>query len=148
MIIYGSRPRQTEPGNYIPSMQSTMQNPTREEQMLHSTRKFTDYLIEMCCRHELGVAQFTDIGLNMIVQHIIGNWHLIEHQHKKLVDIEKLKVSPSGAYINFPTMIRHCACKVAMNIPDGPLFKQPYCYIHQYVADMMGKQTNQEYICE
>ncbi len=119
--------------------------PTRQDLNDKYNRMFSDYLINCCCRHELGVSYLSEQGFNGIAFELIKHWEYVTHQHKHLVDFEKLKVSSSGSYITFPHAVRLLACKLAAGIPNGPMYKQTYAFIADYCEVMQGEKCNTEY---
>jgi hypothetical protein len=106
---------------------------------------FSDYLINCCCRHELGVSYLSEQGFNGIAFELIKHWEYVSHHNKYLVSYDNLKKSSSGAYIRFPTLVRQAACKLAVGLPGGPFYKQSHAFIMDYCDYMMGEMNNTEY---
>ncbi len=95
-------------------------------------KMFSDYLIDCCLWYELGVARLSDFGFTANAKIIAMNWDRIDHHHKERVDIEKLKQSAWGGYIQMPHIVRTIACKIAMDLPNGPMYQQTHRFVHEY----------------
>jgi NAD-dependent DNA ligase len=82
-----------------------------------ANKDLVDYLVHCCLYYELDHSFFTDHQFDRLARRLANNWEHVTNPHKSCVDVKHLRVSSSGYYIKYPTIVRD----VAQRLKDGTL---------------------------